>query len=515
MSSSNDIQNDLQQSDPELHARVCQRAYEIWQETGCNDQEKNFQQALAELKAHQVQTTTPLLGSVPRNFFRSKEEQANEEDEIPISLMRMDYAIDTSGSTSGQVIELEKQSAEQLMELVPGRKIIDWNSRARLVQNIRELYSTGMTEPETIIPFLQEQPESTGLVLYSDGCIPGYSMDRFKDKMKKLPKMPVIVVLTLQPSYDLDHSIQLIERQVNMSIPEGCLAMSDDVCVVLNVCGAHKLLMTKGSFNVFGAIPELHHGLKLAALPDFDMIRLKDVKIRAPLPPGYLWLNGFDEQPLKLATVYSAAHNDGPLIPDEILEALCNRVYLPNLDLDQMHHALTQMLRRLNDNPELDAARAELARLAVSDQAGTQAHRDLIERCNQLKNRVGGVSGADAPRDLRKTRGLISKFLAMIAEYRSNNTSFVLGSNRANRAKVFHQDQLTGIGQLHWCGMPHLFGTRACLPALEATTQDRRLSGSDGLYRPLHQRLGHGIALSLRSMVVGDGYSGYLRPNLR
>ncbi len=338
-----------------------------------------------------------------------------------------DYCIDTSGSTAGNILQHEKASAEQLMKFIKPRKIISWNDQSH-ENNLNEMSSGGLTHPSTFVPLITD---SKSLILYTDGYISTSEMKQFTEMMLTLDDIPIIVIFTLTPSYDEHSTIQEIQRQVNMSIPEACLTLSSNVCVVVNISGAHRILMRKGCFSTYSQV-KLTNETVLDDLPVFDMTSLSDLTITF-LPKGMIWLNSFDE-PVVLEKLYAAE-----FIPDKILEKLCDRVYFPNLDLNRMHTILCKMQLGLNENPELADLRKQLAEIAVSDLSHSEQHTYLIDRYKELKRQS---------RHMKKTKSLqlIQQFQCEIADYRADNTSFVLGSNRANRANIISDNNLADIG---------------------------------------------------------------------
>lgn len=341
-----------------------------------------------------------------------------------------DYCIDVSGSTSGSILRLEKMSAEQLMDYIPMRKLIGWDSSAKQLENIDQLYSGGWTDPQVIVPHIRD---AKFVVLYTDGCIKEKEMQEFTVEMTiKIKDVPIIVVFTMAPVYTTEHTVADLQKQVNMSIPEACLTLSSNVCLVVNISGDHRVLMRKGCFNMY-AQPKLENDTKLKDLPIFDMTMLNKANI-ASLPAGMVWLDTFDK-PLVLEKLYAAER-----IPDEILGKLCNRAYFPNLDLDRMHVLLCKMQLVLTENPKLVELRKKLSEIAVSDLAGGEEHKKLIQDYNVLRREGHHVTKT-------RTLQLINRFQSELADYRIDKTSFVLGSNRANRAAIIDNADLDNLGE--------------------------------------------------------------------
>ena len=99
--------------------------------------------------------------------------QAGAKKKQITKLERIIYAIDTSGSTSGQILRDERESAKMFFLLLSGAKensqIFEWNSMATRLASLDQLTSAkGGTCPSCIVDFLAlYKPEL--LVLYTDG----------------------------------------------------------------------------------------------------------------------------------------------------------------------------------------------------------------------------------------------------------------------------------------------------------------------------------------------------------
>lgn len=370
----------------------------------------------------------------------------NSSTATALSSLKAVYAIDCSGSTAGDVLRREIMSASMLTPYIAHAQTIAWNSTASRVASLSAIRSEGMTNPSSIVPFLQG---AQSLVLYTDGQIDIDEMDKFQRQMVQLPPIPIVVVFTLSNSCTLERSsIAAMQQQVNLSIPEACLKMSNDVCVVVNVFGVHKLLMAKGAFNVFGRLPTLRVDMLLSELVrtsvfsfsfdekntkkkekvDFDMTMLKTCCFRT-LPAGQINLNGFAE-PLVLESLYNLPVDEE--LPYQVLESLCDRVYFPQFDTARLQSMLSRRLRALNENKEVDMIRQQLATIAVDAvRAGGEEHRALLARLHEAGRRRNKEVGADVSR----LRSLLQRFLQMLSEYAVDRTSIVLGSNRARNAK--------------------------------------------------------------------------------
>jgi O-acetyl-ADP-ribose deacetylase (regulator of RNase III) len=337
------------------------------------------------------------------------------------------YCIDNSGSTAGRILELEQLSAEQLMSFMPCEKLIGWNSDAKVIDKLSVLSTwSGGTYPHCIIPHIET---AEFLVIYTDGEI--HSMYQFKNELKdKLTDIPIIVVLTLSCGYTLESgTVKDIQRQVNMSIPEGFTALSNDVIIVLNIQGDHRVLMRKGCFTIFES-KELTDNTFLKELPEFDMTLLPS-KYTAGLPKNMIWLETYNE-PLIMDNLYE---ND---IPDDVLDKLCNRMYLPRLDADKMKQKLTQMENKLKENPTLVQIKNQIADVVVAGKQGSDEHKELLKKFNETK-------GLENTQQNAKTLHFVRRLQNAMFNYQVDATSFLLGSHRANQAKVLQSDQLDHV----------------------------------------------------------------------
>jgi hypothetical protein len=350
-----------------------------------------------------------------------------EKKRQPLTDLQADYCIDTSYSTQGAVLTSEKHSAQNMSKYLKQNRIIGWDSTAHYANSFNELDVRGCTEPATFVPLINK---SNCLIVYTDGLIGQQSMNELENKVSTaLDDIPIIVVFALQY---FEISIDIMQSSINMSVPEAFLRLSNNVMILISNGPQHKILMNKGCFSKFESI-KLFGDTVLDNLPDFDLENLNEVTVMESLLSHQILLDGFDS-PLNLNVLYLS--ND---VPTEVLESLCNRMHLPRINLDMMHALLVRLNQNMTENPELQVIRDQLSEISVSDKAGTDDHKNLIKSYNLIRSQknTGG--------DKKKLRA-IADFLAIIADYRANNTSIVLGSNRANRATVFNNNELDYLG---------------------------------------------------------------------
>nr|QBK86986.1 MAG: hypothetical protein LCMAC103_03300 [Marseillevirus LCMAC103] len=405
------------------------------------------------------------------------EEGEQKDSSVALRDLRATYAVDTSGSTSGSILKQEIMSIEMLREAaLPCSQMISWNSSARVVKDVRDLSSRGLTYPENFVPLLSAECQL--LVLYTDGYIGPLQVEHFKAAMSGLEeKFPIVIVFTIASELTFEQAkIADLERQVNMSIPESCLEFSDDVLIIVNSGGVHRTLMSKGVFAPLGQ-PRLTSETHVLQLPACDFGALKDLRTEPRLPAGLVRLDGW-KHPVSLERIYLADANNEADVADlhPILAKLCQRVYLPSLDLTRMRRLLVALSRKATENPEMRKTRDALAQIATGDRARTPAHHALIEKLHSLRRAVSAAAPAGA-------LATIHKFLAMIAEYRAGSTSFVLGSNRAASAASIQTIQFQDRGECLQTECPiELTDQDACvlLKAPPRAELARGLGGGDG-----------------------------------
>lgn len=358
----------------------------------------------------------------------------NASDQLtPLTNVKPVIAIDNSGSTGGKVLILEKTSAEVLSKITGIDKIIAWNTTAYVFPNLHSIKSTGGTSPSSFVNLI------TGtkfLVVYTDGEIDHNEMKRFGTMLSNtINDIPVIAILTTSSIQDI--TLQQLQTRVNMSVVESFLGLSNNVLILLCSDSGHKLIMRKGCFD-FLPNPELTNEMLLQTLPAFDFNLLKQVNVPKPMASNWIKLEGIS-RPLDLTKIYAATSNGNPELPIEILQGLCNRLVIAKLDLGIMHQILSKMMRKATENPELVQIYKDLAEIAASGLAGSEQHKALLAKYKECKTKTNQHID-------KKKMDLLHKLFSMIADYNNDKTTFVLGSNRANRANIITEEKLTNIG---------------------------------------------------------------------
>jgi hypothetical protein len=348
-----------------------------------------------------------------------------ENQKTLLTEMMADYCIDISGSTRGLILENEKKSADKLSEFIKPRKIIGFDDKAHIISKINYLQTYGSTtEPSCFVPLIDK---SQCLICYTDGLINQTEMTKFETKINAiLNDIPIIIIFVLK---DFSITINEMQQTINMSIPEAFLRLSNNVIILITDGLKYKTLMNKGCFSQFETI-QLNNDTKLCHLSNFDLQDFTKVYVSGSLPEHMLILNNVV---IDLNVLYKLDNVD-----TIILKSLCDRMHLPRLNLDAMHLLLTRIKRKMNENPLLEQIRDKLADIIKNNEMGTDEHKNLIKQYNLIRLQKNSLED-------KEKLNIINKFLEMIANYRANNTSIVLGSNRAIRAVIFDENDLLNL----------------------------------------------------------------------
>lgn len=356
----------------------------------------------------------------------------------PLTSLRALYAIDNSGSTAGYILRAECESVKLLMQYVGAAhgKVISWSSwvNAVSISHLQYLSSGGGTQPAVICRHMNSDTEM--VILYTDGQITHHAMEDFRKKMVALrlrESLPVIIVLTLSDGYDEQHTLKTVERQVNMSIPEALLTISNHTLILVNCSMMHKVLMSTGSFVSMFRAAELTPNTRLCDLPDFELGHLQAVQIKT-VPPGCIILDG---EVISTEALYDPAHH----LSLPLLRALCDRAVFPRLDTKRLHQKLSVLNRELSRNPAIDGLHKTLAEIVADPKrAGTEEHHRVLAEFRLIKN-----SGSRCAEATEKRR-IIAHILELISSYTKDKTSIAFGSNRAANAREIAAKEFDDIG---------------------------------------------------------------------
>ena len=315
-----------------------------------------------------------------------------------------------------------------MMKVVKESHIVAWNDTAIKVTSLEQMHSGGGTDPCSFVNLIGG--DNKCLIVYTDGQIGQSSMLDFKTRLGgKMNGNPVLFAFVVP---DFSFTLEEMQAEITMSIPDAFLSLSNDVMILVTANGEHRILMTKGCFNILPSIKELKESTLLTKLPAFDVQKLKEISITA-VPRNLIRMKNV-ENFVDVNALYALED-----LSVEVLEGLTDRALLPRLELLRLQTSLIQMNRKLSESPELDAIRKQLYEIAASGKAGSDEHKQLADKYNQMKQckRAKGDTAKLAA---------INKILECIAEYQSNATAIVFGSSRATRAGQFASSALDDLG---------------------------------------------------------------------
>lgn len=341
--------------------------------------------------------------------------------------------IDSSGSTHGSIMRYQLDLYNKLRKILNITKLIEWNTSAKQINtNTKCIYSNGGTDPCCFLKFWSNEQLA---IVFTDGQIDINSMDQFKKSLlaKSLP-IPIIIVLTINTIGS--RTILDIQQNINMSIPESFLSLSNDVLILLADGIMTRTLMSKGCFEQTFPASELISELQIAFDPPPKLNKLQSIVADQEVPSNLIKLPGIsDYLDLNLLNTIDKVEQL------DLIEQLCSRSLLAKLDLGTIHAVLDKLSKKTSANPVLDQVRIQLYQAGTNSlTAGTQVHRDLIDLYNQTKTTARSETN-------RAILGRINKLKQIICEYQMNSTSFTYGSNRAIKASEVSDNDLDDIGQ--------------------------------------------------------------------
>lgn len=382
-----------------------------------------------------------------------------------MSEMRATYCVDTSGSTSGAIMTAQKASAAALARVVKAEKVWGWGSAPKEVKDIEALISDGGgTCPQHLAQHFLRDGVSI-IVLYTDGEVSPSDMQKFREGMLKVPSCPVVIVLTLGPSFTASSTVGNLSRQVNMSVPEACLSMASHALVLLNFANTqqpqpHRVLMSSGEFARHFLARTLADETELSALGHFEFAWLSVIHLRA-VPAGCVQLPSVSKL-VDLNKFFALAHlpldtwstllrdNASVSLLCKLVADLSARIMLPRLDTTAFHETLVRISRAAQTDERsvaLSELRKRLAVIAVDPaRKGSDEHRALLAEYAAVKASASTSTSSSSNDSLATLRRLIADALGAIAAYKADATAIVLGSNRANRANVATEEQLLDVG---------------------------------------------------------------------
>jgi hypothetical protein len=352
----------------------------------------------------------------------------DKEETKSLSKLPFDFAVDTSFSTDGYILGAEIMFCLLLAEIIQIGKKISWNNVAFQVPDFNSLVSKGWTVPSEAILLLLG---SKAIVFLTDGEIGEDEMKALeKATQEHLNDIPIIVVFAIRYFED---TIEKMQKTVNMSIPESFLKLSSNVLILITNGPQHTVLMAKGCFGKFQTM-DVKNDTVIDEMPPFDLAQLREVMVQMGIPDGNIPLRNFPDHTLDTAELYKL--QSASEIPIDILRAMLKdaRMILPKLDLDKMHFLLSNIHKKVEHDPKLVEVKEQLANI-TKEKRGSPEHLHLIELYKTMKKTM---MGNDVNKEHRR---IASEFLAIIADYRSNKSDIVLGSNRADRAAALYDEE--------------------------------------------------------------------------
>jgi hypothetical protein len=390
-----------------------------------------------------------------------------------IPAIRATFCIDTSGSTSGQIMQAQIRSATELAQTVGVAKIYGWGTQAAVVGSMSALTSNGGgTSPQSLIAPLRSDGAVQMMVLYTDGEVGVSDMEAFRVGLQQFPAMPAIVVLTLGSRFQTSSLVESLSSQVSMSVPEGLLSLANHALILLNLVnepGNHRVLMSSGEFARHFPALELRNDMPLSELRSFKFGWLSVIRLRT-LPVGCVQLPNVPklvdlDKLLGAGTLsvdeWSAQLSDPASVAliTNIVTQLSARIMLPRVNSSRFQSFLVRLQRAASTDERsvaLGELRKKLAIIAVDPVLkGSDEHRSLLAQYNALRGGGGGgdngaaaasSSSSSSSSSLVALRRAITAALSAIASYNADATAIVLGSNRANRASVVTDEQLNEVG---------------------------------------------------------------------
>ncbi len=352
---------------------------------------------------------------------------------VNVNNLKSSVYIDSSGSTSGSIMQKQLNIAKIFEKSFNPKKYIDWNSVAKSHTKFPfTIQSTGGTEPTSFLQFWDNEELA---VILTDGQISVDSMDNFKKELtKKGCNIPIIIIFTIN-SYE-GKTVKMLESVINMSIPEAFLSLSNDVIIILWDGTVPRIMLSKGGFTNYYPNQELMPTTQLTSLKIFDIRIIDKVIVEKGVPSNLIKVSTNTDEYFDLNTLIDVNEIDDI----DLLEHLCSRTILPKISINTMHTVLDNIVKKCNNNPELDNIRNELYKIATNpDLAGTEEHKRMIDLYNQTK----ATSRTNANRAIL---GRIHKLKQILNEYQRDATSFTYGSNRAMKANEITDIDLDDIG---------------------------------------------------------------------
>lgn len=343
--------------------------------------------------------------------------------------------IDNSGSTEGTIMKHQLSTLKYISNYVKLNKFITWSTAANLYNKMpTRIESKGGTNPNCFLEFWNN--ESFGLI-FTDGEINQSILQSFKDNLaEKGCKIPIIIVFTIATFRKI--TIERLTRNINMSIPEAFLSLSNDVLIALTDGNDIRTMLSKGAFvGVYPSIELTNEMYIDTLLPVCDLSLLEKVIIDEDMPANLIKMPNSDDLYFDLNNIDKM----NTIESIDLFEFLCSRALLPRLNLGIVHNTLDNILNVCSANPELDAIREQLYTIAANPKlAGSTQHKELIDTYNKVRT--------NSKNELNKNAAnRINKLKQILFEYQRDSTSFSYGSNRALKANQISENDLYNVGE--------------------------------------------------------------------
>lgn len=256
-------------------------------------------------------------------------------------------AIDSSLSTHGDVLKMQKEIAKKISARFEQKTFLAWNSYAQVVKNLNSIVPKGGTNPVCFVSLMKKNKiQCDFLVLFTDSKI--HDLETFRNSICSLDLQCPIVVVIMTKNFMYDES--------DISVAEACLSASSNVavCATLPTDPTLRVVLATGCFKKFmrNKPTKLMHSIPLSYFDylDFDQI-WSNQSLTISLVPQNI-IVGQDERLFVLQRDFLRYINDPQLPQDQdsirlAVESIVLRENLPKLDADRMLHAMHGLRRQV------------------------------------------------------------------------------------------------------------------------------------------------------------------------
>ncbi|KAH0542523.1 hypothetical protein FGG08_003119 [Glutinoglossum americanum] len=365
--------------------------------------------------------------TLPRQSPQLQQSPATNK-RIPFSTCKISFAVDTSGSTRGEILKREQLAICDVCSLLSDNasaetRILPWSDHADPVTNLSGLTSLdsyGTTDPGVLldsIPSLAALQDSSLWFLLTDGEIPEPSLQDFAASfaLRGLHGTACVIIVFGQKRGPLSRCNISVGVSVFAVVPD-CLFLFQDTdsnTTYLMQCKGHftEILERAGREQ-----PVLVDAVDWEALPQISLKDLGCVSIPAPrkLKQNEVVLEG--NLVINLDDLWSGRLNDQAII-DRILRS---EESIRTLSLTAQTRGQTELLRNWVVKQELDPVDFSLLRPGV----GTQA-RESVSTLMQRMQTGTSTTGNDLQRVQAELRAAHSRNVDTFAAQRYAAASVV------------------------------------------------------------------------------------------